>query len=103
MGSSAPSERLALIKVTPEQLAEKALVEAVQNAMQHDLPVFMDKMFQGKRPDVDDAKGAIFGLSLISDRNAEATNRRFERFERHTWVWRLFHRLPKKSSTSAKA
>ncbi len=97
---SAPS-RPALVKLTPEQLAERTLAEAIQKAIQRDLPEFMRKMLDGREPNAPEMRGAVLGLGLINDRNAADTNRRFERFERHTWIWRLFHRVPKPDKPAA--
>ena len=79
---------------------QKALSDAIQKAIQRDLPEFMEKMMRGREPNAHETRGAVLGIALIADRNTADTNRRLERLE-HNWLWRLFHRAPKPSTPPA--
>jgi hypothetical protein len=70
---------------------QKVAQGAIDRAFQADLPAFMDKMRAGNRPDVDESKGALFGLALLCGHNIEDTEARLRWLE-HSWAWRLFHR-----------
>jgi hypothetical protein len=84
-----------------DESRQKALENAIQKAVQRDLPDYMEKMLRGREANAHELRGAVLGIALIADRNTADTNRRLERLE-HSWLWRIIHRAPKPQKTSTK-